>query len=84
MRLIKNTLCTRMKVVTQHKSEYRLKLNYPNPAKPSTKISYSIPSNVVLKIYDILRNEDSALVNDEKLIGPMKWSMINYPVFSSV
>ncbi len=39
--------------------------NYPNPFNPVTKIEYNIPDNtfVTIKIYDILGNEVSTLVN---------------------
>ena len=52
-------------------SRYSLFQNYPNPFNPSTKISYSIPQAdfVTLKIYDILGNEVSTLVNEERSSG---------------
>jgi hypothetical protein len=39
--------------------EYRLSQNYPNPFNPTTKISYDIPKNSIVKliIYDILGRE---------------------------
>jgi len=50
--------------------------NYPNSFNPTTTIKYSIPSNVKretsyvsLKIYDILGNEVTTLVNKEKHPG---------------
>lgn len=52
--------------------------NYPNPFNPNTIIKYSVPSEdgnstlasmVVLKVYDLLGREISALVNEEKLPG---------------
>jgi photosystem II stability/assembly factor-like uncharacterized protein len=59
--------------------EFRLYQNYPNPFNPSTKIKYTIPNvemnrgaslqMVTLKIYDILGNEVTTLVNEEKLPG---------------
>ncbi len=59
--------------------------NYPNPFNPSTKIRYSIPSNVrgeksnvvQLKVYDVLGNEVATLVNEYKPAG-------NYEVEFSV
>jgi hypothetical protein len=51
--------------------DYTLMQNYPNPFNPSTTIKYSIPqsSNVVLKVFDILGNEISTLVKEEKTTG---------------
>jgi hypothetical protein len=48
-----------------------LSQNYPNPFNPSTTINYSIPafSFVTLKIYDVLGNEITTLVNEEKSQG---------------
>jgi photosystem II stability/assembly factor-like uncharacterized protein len=51
--------------------EYSLSQNYPNPFNPSTKISYVIPKEnyVTLKIYDILGNEVTTLVNKYQTTG---------------
>ena len=48
-----------------------LQQNYPNPFNPITKIKYSIPqsSNVVIKVFDLLGNEITTLVNEEKPTG---------------
>ena len=45
--------------------------NYPNPFNPSTVISYQLPviSNVSLKIFDILGNEVTTLVNKQQQPG---------------
>ena len=52
-------------------NEFILKQNYPNPFNPSTTIKYQIPENgfVSLKVYDVLGNEITTLVNEEKLAG---------------
>ena len=58
-------------------NEIQLYQNYPNPFNPTTKIGYSIPSNVgsrhastvQLKVYDILGNEVATLVNEHKEPG---------------
>lgn len=46
-------------------SGYYLSQNFPNPFNPITKINYTIPSAgiVSIKVYDILGNEISELVN---------------------
>ena len=58
-------------------SEYVLFQNFPNPFNPSTKIKFTIPvtlsgvegSIVTLKIFDVLGNEITTLVNEEKPAG---------------
>jgi len=56
-------------------NDFSLYQNYPNPFNPSTVISYSLPvsSYVTLRIYDILGNEISNLVNSEQ--APGKYSV---------
>ncbi len=52
-------------------TDFKLEQNYPNPFNPSTKIKYSIPQAefVALKIFDVLGNEITTLVNEEKSAG---------------
>jgi hypothetical protein len=52
-------------------TKYILSQNYPNPFNPSTTIKYEIPelSFVTLKVYDVLGNEITTLINEEKPIG---------------
>jgi hypothetical protein len=52
-------------------SDYRLNQNYPNPFNPITKIRYTIPqrSFVSLIVYDVLGNEVTILVEEEKSAG---------------
>lgn len=51
--------------VTSIPSEYKLEHNYPNPFNPSTIIRFSLPKDdfVQLKVYDVLGNEISTLIN---------------------
>jgi photosystem II stability/assembly factor-like uncharacterized protein len=69
--------------ITSLPKEYRLNQNYPNPFNPSTTISYELPagSQVSLKIYDILGNFITQLVNAHQNAGVYKvdWSASNYP-----
>ncbi len=50
---------------------YNLSQNYPNPFNPTTTINYTVPKNnfVTIKVYDILGNEVTTLVNEEKNTG---------------
>lgn len=50
---------------------FALQQNYPNPFNPNTKISYSVAhrSNVLLKVYNMLGQEVSTIVNTTKDAG---------------
>ncbi|MBK8553831.1 MAG: T9SS type A sorting domain-containing protein [Ignavibacteria bacterium] len=50
---------------------YYLSQNYPNPFNPRTVISYQllIPAYVSLKVYDVLGNEITTLVEGKKIAG---------------
>ena len=52
-------------------SAFSLKQNYPNPFNPSTVVSFQLPvsSFVTLKVYTILGQEVSTLVNQEMKPG---------------
>lgn len=59
-------------------SEFRLYNNYPNPFNPVTKIKFNLPVlgqdgilsyKTELKIYDILGNEVTTLINEQKSPG---------------
>ncbi|MDT3695723.1 MAG: hypothetical protein ROY99_04970 [Ignavibacterium sp.] len=53
---------------TETVKEYSLDQNYPNPFNPSTTIKFQIPKDgfVSVKVYDILGNEITTLINEEK------------------
>ncbi|BDQ02953.1 T9SS type A sorting domain-containing protein [Ignavibacterium sp.] len=56
-------------------TEFTLDQNYPNPFNPRTKIRFTIPdvgselAQTVIKVYDILGNEVTTLVNEQKEPG---------------
>jgi len=52
-------------------TEYLLKQNYPNPFNPSTRITYSLPVSgfVTLKVYNLIGEEITTLVNSEMTAG---------------
>jgi hypothetical protein len=52
-------------------TDFKLDQNYPNPFNPSTFIRYKIGIRefVLLKVYDVLGNEVSTLVNEEQAPG---------------
>ena len=63
--------------------EFFLFQNYPNPFNPSTSIQYAIGSRqlVTLKVYDVLGNEITTLVSEEKPEGTYEvtWNANNLP-----
>jgi hypothetical protein len=71
IKYVTNKLITNVKQETDNKWNFRLRQNYPNPFNPTTKIKFEIPERgfVTLNIYDVLGNEITTLVNEEKSIG---------------
>ena len=64
-------LVTDIESVDEIPTVYELSQNYPNPFNPSTVIKFSIPKSgmVSLKIFNILGQEVSTLVNEIKPVG---------------
>ncbi|MCW8816790.1 MAG: aryl-sulfate sulfotransferase [Ignavibacteriaceae bacterium] len=64
-------------------SRYILAQNYPNPFNPNTKIKFQIADIgfVSLKVYDILGNEITTLINEERSAGiyELAWNASNQP-----
>jgi hypothetical protein len=73
---------TGVKDVNEMPVSFALSQNYPNPFNPSTQISFSVPygSNVNIKIYDILGNEVTNLINGYYAQGTYKvrWNAQNF------
>ncbi|MFA7420138.1 MAG: T9SS type A sorting domain-containing protein [Melioribacteraceae bacterium] len=69
-------------------SSYTLGQNYPNPFNPSTVISYQLPAAgaVTLKVYDVLGNEVSTLVDEFQQAGThnAQFSITNSQLSSGV
>jgi len=60
-----------MEITQNIPSKFMLEQNYPNPFNPTTSIEFSVPSSeyVSLKVYDVLGNEITSLVNENKAAG---------------
>jgi hypothetical protein len=66
-----NGTLTGVTPVTTIADKYSLSQNYPNPFNPTTKISFSIPTNgfVTMKIFDVAGKEVMTLVNKSMTVG---------------
>lgn len=71
----KNSIVTDTKNESEYlPSEFKLEQNYPNPFNPSTVITYHLPEvgRVRLKIYNLLGEEITTLVNQQQAAGTYK------------
>ncbi|HRJ99835.1 MAG TPA: C25 family cysteine peptidase [Ignavibacteria bacterium] len=81
-----NLILTTVISGAENPEKYKLNQNYPNPFNPRTVISfnigqgYNISENVILKVYDILGNEISTLVNGKLAPGSysVEWDGTNF------
>ena len=69
---------TSIELILDFPKSYDLSQNFPNPFNPSTRIKFAVPfvethrdasRLITLKVYDILGNEVTTLVNEEKAPG---------------
>ena len=68
---VTNILQTNENIIADH---FYLYQNFPNPFNPTTTIKYEIPerSFVSIRVFDVLGNEITTLVNEEKPAGGFK------------
>ena len=66
-----NSTTANVEQKTATPNQFNLFQNYPNPFNPTTKITYTLkePSNVSLRIYNILGQEVSKLVEEYQTEG---------------
>lgn len=71
MKSINKTVVTNVNDEFNLASNFILSQNYPNPFNPTTKINWQVPVSgwQTLKIYDMLGNEITTLVNEYKPSG---------------
>ncbi len=67
-------------------AEFSLSQNYPNPFNPTTTIKFGLPKEVkvTLKVYDILGNEVSTIVDQKMEPGYYKYEWNGVPFASGV
>jgi len=68
---------------TKEGTAYQLDQNYPNPFNPTSMIKYEIPfdSKVIIRIYNVIGNVVSTLLNDVVSAGDyeVRFNAINFP-----
>jgi hypothetical protein len=66
-----NTYSREVETIIDVPLAYSLNQNYPNPFNPSTTINYEIPvsNKITIKVYNILGDEVTTLVNEQKDAG---------------
>lgn len=86
--LYNNWLTSVNNISSEIPQSYFLYQNFPNPFNPVTVIRYSIPSDikgqtseVMLKVYDVLGNLVSTLVNENQKAGTyeVSWDAAGFP-----
>jgi Secretion system C-terminal sorting domain len=72
--LFTNGQVTNVNEVENVPEGFTLYQNYPNPFNPETSLQYAVGSRqyVTLKVYDVLGNEITTLVSEEKSTGGYK------------
>ena len=63
-----------VEIITADEMNYLLQQNYPNPFNPTTTIKFTISDFgfTILKVYDVLGNEITTLISEEKSAGSYK------------
>jgi len=86
--MIDYSVLTSVKQEDEVPESFALMQNFPNPFNPETTISYSVttPSNVSLKVYDVLGKEVAALVDEYRPAGTYnsQFSIGNYQLTSGI
>ncbi|MFC2092743.1 T9SS type A sorting domain-containing protein [Bacteroidota bacterium] len=82
IKIAPDTLLTNIKNEYMFVSDYYLSQNYPNPFNPVTTIKYQIPKSgfVILKVYNVLGNEVTTLLNEKLKSGSyeVNWDASEY------
>lgn len=93
MKSVTKTIVTEVDEQFNLTNDFILEQNYPNPFNPTTKIRYSVPlkvksqnSKVELKVFDVLGNEITTIVNEFKSAGnyEVEFDANNYNIPSGI